>query len=175
MGQLRTALRAYAAEGHSPSAVMAHASAFLGELETERLATCVYATVSPDSGQVFIARAGHPDPLVRYAAGDVAELASAGGLPLGIHGVDVLEFPTTCHHLRRGDTLLLCTDGLLESRARSIASGSRQLRDAFRQGPDDMDALADHIVGAMSDSRVQEDDVALLLATLRATGPDREP
>ncbi|CAM5639162.1 SpoIIE family protein phosphatase OS=Streptomyces tendae OX=1932 GN=GUR47_04685 PE=4 SV=1 [Streptomyces tendae] len=43
MGQLRIVLRAYAAEGHPPATVMARASVFLHELDTDRFATCVYA------------------------------------------------------------------------------------------------------------------------------------
>ena len=39
MGQLRIVLRAYAAEGHTPATVMARASVFLHELDTDRFAT----------------------------------------------------------------------------------------------------------------------------------------
>ncbi|MEW2544389.1 SpoIIE family protein phosphatase [Streptomyces sp. NPDC047002] len=167
MGQLRTALRAYASEGHPPSAVLARASSYLAELDTERLATCVYVTVAVATGEILTARAGHPPPFVRYADGHVAQLEADGGLPLGVQGpAGSVPFPTTRHRLRPRETLLLCTDGLLESRGRSIDTGIRRVRDALRAGPADPAALARHIVGAVADSRAQEDDVALLLATL---------
>ncbi|MCF3964965.1 SpoIIE family protein phosphatase [Streptomyces fuscigenes] len=173
MGQLRTALRAYASEGHPPSTVMARASAFLTELETDRLATCVYVAVTPRTGEALLARAGHPDPFVRYANGDVAHLEVDGGLPLGMPGFATAPHPTTRLLFERGDTLLLCTDGLLESGRRSLDAGCRRVVEAMAEGPVELRALAAHIVGAVADSRGQEDDVALLLATLSSPGPER--
>ncbi|MCA1217094.1 SpoIIE family protein phosphatase [Streptomyces sp. 8L] len=172
MGQLRTALRAYASEGHPPSSVLARASAFLAELETERLATCVYVAVAPVTGEVLIARAGHPDPFIRYANGKVAQLGVEGGPPLGMPGFGTAPFPATRCRLHRGDTLLLCTDGLVEARGRSIEAGFRRVRNALGRGPAELGALAEYIIHAVADSRAQEDDVALLLATLpsRASG-----
>ncbi|NEE17811.1 serine/threonine-protein phosphatase, partial [Streptomyces sp. SID7499] len=58
MGQLRIVLRAYAAEGHSPATVMARASVFLHELDTDRFATCTYAEVDLTTGVVQVVRAG---------------------------------------------------------------------------------------------------------------------
>ncbi len=58
MGQLRIALRAYAAEGHPPSTVLARASRFLAELDTERFATCGYAQLDLATGT----RATRPGP-----------------------------------------------------------------------------------------------------------------
>ncbi len=50
MGQLRIVLRAYAAEGHTPATVMARASVFLHELDTDRFATCLYAEADLSTG-----------------------------------------------------------------------------------------------------------------------------
>ena len=53
MGQLRIALRAYAAEGHSPDAVLSRTSRFLAGLSSDghsddvRFATCLYLEVDP--------------------------------------------------------------------------------------------------------------------------------
>ncbi len=63
MGQLRIVLRAYAAEGHSPGTVMARASVFLHELDTERFATCTYVEADLSTGVLQVVRAGHIDPL----------------------------------------------------------------------------------------------------------------
>ncbi len=57
MGQLRIVLRAYAAEGHSPATVMARASVFLHELDTDRFATCTYAEADLTTGVVQVVRA----------------------------------------------------------------------------------------------------------------------
>ena len=69
MGQLRIVLRAYAAEGHTPATVMARASVFLHELDTDRFATCLYAEADLATGVVQVVRAGHIDPLIRHADG----------------------------------------------------------------------------------------------------------
>lgn len=84
MGQLRIALRAYAAEGHPPATVLARASRFLSELDTDRFATCTYAQVDLATGAVRVARAGHFGPLIRHTDGRVGVPQVRGGLPLGI-------------------------------------------------------------------------------------------
>jgi serine phosphatase RsbU (regulator of sigma subunit) len=166
MGQLRTALRAYAAEGHSPSMIMSQASAFLHDLDTERLATCVYVDLDPATGRAQIVRAGHPCPLIRHADGRSAGTTVEGGLPLGLPDLDSAPYPTTHLSLAPRDTLLLCTDGLLESHGTDLGTGQRQLEKLLRDGPADLDQLAEHIVGTTETRESQEDDVALLLAAL---------
>ncbi|MEV5475038.1 SpoIIE family protein phosphatase [Streptomyces sp. NPDC052207] len=171
MGQLRTALRAFASEGHSPSTVMARASAFLGDLDTERLATCIYVTLDPESGNTLIVRAGHPGPLVRHADRSVSSIAVPGGILLGVPGAGDTPCPVTRYRMERGDTLLLCTDGLLENRDSGLDTGEREVRELLRSGPGDLGELAEHIINSVASRRMQEDDVALLLAALpeRAT------
>lgn len=83
MGQLRIVLRAYAAEGHSPATVMARASAFLHELDTDRFATCTYAELDLTTGVIQLVRAGHIDPLVRDTDGVVAGCPSRAGCRWG--------------------------------------------------------------------------------------------
>ncbi|MFF3752550.1 SpoIIE family protein phosphatase [Streptomyces sp. NPDC002018] len=178
MGQLRTALRAYATEGHSPAALMSRASTFLRDLDTERLATCVYASVGPATGQAEVVRAGHPSPHVRTARGS-ASLTMEGGPPLGLPlGLplgppDPAEAPYPTHHLRLGprETLLLCTDGLLEFHNTDMATGERQLEHLLDNGPGDLDQLAEHIVASIEGRQGQEDDVALLLASRTPPAP----
>ncbi|MGW3731405.1 PP2C family protein-serine/threonine phosphatase, partial [Streptomyces sp. NPDC000851] len=84
MGQLRIVLRAYAAEGHTPATVMARASVFLHELDTDRFATCLYAEADLATGVVQVVRAGHIDPLIRAPDGSCRRVPVPGGLPLGL-------------------------------------------------------------------------------------------
>ncbi|MFC1434924.1 SpoIIE family protein phosphatase [Streptacidiphilus sp. N1-3] len=174
MGQLRIALRAYAAEGHPPAAVMARASRFLADLDTGHFATCLYVEVNVDYGAAYAVRAGHLDPLVRRADGSSAIQPVAGGLPLGIDPEN--SYPVTRFTLDPGELLLLCTDGLVETRTVDIDAGMERLRVAIggahtvqAQGPDALEALADRIVGAAADSHDRDDDIAMLL--LRWEGP----
>ncbi|WP_328506688.1 SpoIIE family protein phosphatase [Streptomyces sp. NBC_00391] len=134
MGQLRIALRAYASEGHRPDAVLSRASRFLhGITNTDedayadlRFATCLYIEVDPVSGVLDIARAGHPDPVVRMADGTVLVRPTPGGLPLGID--PDADYPTTRLVLEPGETMLLCTDGLIETGGHDLDTGWRRIR-----------------------------------------------
>ncbi|GGY09956.1 ATP-binding SpoIIE family protein phosphatase [Streptomyces hiroshimensis] len=192
MGQLRIALRAYASEGHHPDAVLSRASHFLAGInasETEgdeaepRFATCLYIEVDPESGRLDIVRAGHPNPAIRLGDGTMLVRNTAGGLPLGID--PDTDYPTTRLVLEPGETMIVCTDGLIETGGHDLDSGWDRLREVIEGqplelggggvGPDgsDLEALADALVravhgpsshyttGPLLDRR--EDDIAVLL------------
>ncbi|NBE51624.1 SpoIIE family protein phosphatase [Streptomyces boluensis] len=191
MGQLRIALRAYAAEGHRPDAVLSRASRFLtgitdspadrpgggpGTLATgitdPRFATCLYVEVDPATGVLEIARAGHPDPAVRLDDGTVVMRATAGGLPLGLDPDS--DYPTTRVVLEPGETMMLCTDGLIETGGHDLETGWARLRTVLeRYQGDGLEQLADELVqavhgpgshystGPLADRR--EDDIAVVL------------
>ncbi|MGW6014536.1 SpoIIE family protein phosphatase [Streptomyces sp. NPDC055210] len=177
MGQLRIALRAYASEGHRPDAVLSRASRFLygitsdDEIADLRFATCLYVEVDPESGVLEIARAGHPDPAIRMADGTVLTRPTAGGLPLGID--PDADYPTTRLVLEPGETMLICTDGLIETGGHDLETGWLRIRKILESHDGDMEALADalvravhgpsshHTTGPLADRR--EDDIAVLL------------
>ncbi|MET9920865.1 SpoIIE family protein phosphatase [Streptomyces sp. NPDC059605] len=164
MGQLRIALRAYAAEGHSPSTVLARASRFLAELDTDRFATCTYAQVDLASGTVRVVRAGHFGPLIRHTDGRVGSPQVRGGLPLGIStDFGDEEFPETRLDLVPGETLVLYTDGLVEEPGADIDSGVRTLINEVSAGPAGAQALADHLSERLWERWGSGDDVALLV------------
>ncbi|MEV6668713.1 SpoIIE family protein phosphatase [Streptomyces sp. NPDC051162] len=189
MGQLRIALRAYASEGHHPDAVLSRASRFLAGInasETEgddiepRFATCLYTEVDPATGRLTIARAGHPDPAIRLTDGTMLLRPTAGGLPLGID--PDTDYPTTRLVLEPGETMLVCTDGLIETGGHDLETGWERLRGIIEghtcdeegvRATECLEALADALVqgvhgpsshyttGPLADRR--EDDIAVLL------------
>ncbi|MEU3252453.1 SpoIIE family protein phosphatase [Streptomyces sp. NPDC006997] len=170
MGQLRIVLRAYAAEGHTPATVMARASVFLHELDTDRFATCLYAEADLGTGVVQVVRAGHIDPLVRAVDGSCRRVPVDGGLPLGLSAeFGSLEYPVSTLELDPGHTLLLCTDGLVEQPGTDLDDGIQILTGLVATGPDDVRDLADRLI-EVAGERGGEDDVALLL--LRRRGLD---
>ncbi|MFE3517508.1 SpoIIE family protein phosphatase [Streptomyces sp. NPDC059166] len=164
MGQLRIALRAYAAEGHAPATVLARASRFLAELDTDRFATTTYAQVDLATGAVRVARAGHFGPLIRHTDGRVGAPQVRGGLPLGIstHFQDE-EFPETRLDLVPGETLVLYTDGLVEEPGADVDAGVAALIREVSEGPDGAEALADHLSDRLWEQWGSGDDVALLV------------
>ncbi|MFD7094988.1 SpoIIE family protein phosphatase [Streptomyces xanthophaeus] len=172
MGQLRIVLRAYVLEGHTPGTAMERASAFLRELETERFATCTYAEVDLTTGMLRMVRAGHLDPVVRRGDGSCHRIQVAGGLPLGLSPRDRpgtgSGYPVTSLELHPGDTLLLCTDGLIERPGADSDTGMGEFMDAVRAGPVDVEELADVLCDLVGDSG-GGDDMALLLLRRRGT------
>ncbi|MFE9257777.1 SpoIIE family protein phosphatase [Streptomyces sp. NPDC006879] len=167
MGQLRIVLRAYAAEGHSPATVMARASVFLHELDTDRFATCTYAEIDLSTGVLQLVRAGHIDPLVRSRSGDCQRIPVEGGMPLGLSAeFGTLAYPVTTVELDPGETLLLCTDGLVEQPGADLDDGIQLLTSLVRSGPFDLQSLADQLCEIVDD-RGGDDDMALLLLRRR--------
>jgi serine phosphatase RsbU (regulator of sigma subunit)/anti-sigma regulatory factor (Ser/Thr protein kinase) len=201
MGQLRIALRAYASEGHRPDAVLSRASRFLhglhdffgadtadaygaGDHSSPRFATCLYLEVDPATGRIEMARAGHPEPVVRTSDGTVLMRPTEGGLPLGI--VPDTDYPTTRLVLEPGETLMICTDGLLETGGHDLDTGWARLRGVLEDHADQsLEELADalvqavhgpsshHTTGPLADRR--EDDIAVLLLRREATPARRAP
>ncbi|MEU9361503.1 SpoIIE family protein phosphatase [Streptomyces sp. NPDC048301] len=196
MGQLRIALRAYASEGHRPDAVLARASRFLSGLtetydltdgedpsDVTRFATCLYAEADPETGTLDIARAGHPDPVVISVDGTAVIRQTAGGLPLGVE--EDADYPTTRVVLDPGETIMLCTDGLIETGGHDMATGWTRLRPVLEKPVDDLEELAEALVqtvhgpgshyttGPLVDRR--EDDIALVVMRREASRTRRTP
>lgn len=161
MGQLRIVLRAYAAEGHIASTVMARASTFLADLDTDRFATCLYAEIDPSTGWVQVVRAGHLDPLLLQGDGTCRPVSVPGSLPLGLH-LGPSAYQETALELEVGETLLMYTDGLVEHPSRDIDEGVRQLAASTARGPKDLRQLADWVVESPR-AVGGADDIAVLL------------
>ncbi|MFD7315318.1 SpoIIE family protein phosphatase [Streptomyces sp. NPDC059883] len=177
MGQLRIALRAFAGEGHAPATVLARASRFLSELDTERFATCVYAQVDLVTGGMRAVRAGHLGPLVRHNDGRIGWPHLRGGLPLGYAtAFGQEEFPETRLDLVPGETLVLCTDGLVEEPGSDISVGMDALAEMVRTGPGQAGELADHLSERLWERWGTGDDIALLVLRRRPDpGTDQAP
>ncbi|MDT0389442.1 SpoIIE family protein phosphatase [Streptomyces dubilierae] len=159
MGQMRTAVRAYAVEGHPPDVVVAHANRLLVGMETDLFATCCYVELDMEEGNALFVRAGHLAPLVRHPDGGTAEIAVEGGLPLGV--LADAEFPLTALALAPGSVLALVTDGLVESADLHLEEGMRLVRRALAAAdPADPGRMADELLG---EAGRREDDVAVLL------------
>jgi PAS domain-containing protein len=159
MGQIRTAIRAYAVEGHSPDVVISHANRLMVGMETDLFATCCYVAMDMEEGDTWLVRAGHLPPLVRDPDGGTREIEVEGGPPLGV--LADAEFPMTTLGLPPGSVLALLTDGLVESASLPLEDGLRRVRDTLAAtDPADAGGLADALLGGVGR---RDDDVALLL------------
>ncbi|MEV0598431.1 SpoIIE family protein phosphatase [Streptomyces sp. NPDC050315] len=159
MGQIRTAIRAYAVEGHPPDVVISHANRLLVGMATDLFATCTYVELDIEEGNLWCVRAGHLPPLVRHPDGSSEEIEVEGGLPLGVHAD--AEFPLVMAGLAPGSVLTLVTDGLVESASLDFEDGMRRAGDVLSAAdPSDAERVADDLLGG---SERRADDVALLL------------
>ncbi|WP_435862533.1 SpoIIE family protein phosphatase [Streptomyces phaeochromogenes] len=168
MGQIRTAVRAYTTVGQQPGEVMSSTNRLLIDLGTELFASCVYLRLDPAHGQLVMARAGHPPPLLRRPDGKVRVLDLAGGPLLGID--PAATYPTTDVALPPGSLLALYTDGLIESPGVDIEDALAGLAQRLSEiGDRPLDEVADSLVEHSGTAEQRVDDVALLLLRARPT------
>lgn len=162
MGQLRSALRAYAAEGHDAVSVVSRSNRLMADIDPGAFATCCYVEVDLLLGRAYVTRAGHPAPVLRSADGATRMLEVAIGLPLGVDPDETyLAEPI---ELSAGDTLVLFTDGLVEDSRTSMDIGLELLATAVRAGDvTDLEAFADGLVSRHGTAEHRPDDIALLV------------
>jgi hypothetical protein len=161
MGQLRSAVRAYARLDLPPADVLQHLDGVVRELGDDQIVTCIYAVFDPYDRMLTYANAGHLPPLVRSADGAVLRLQGASSPPLGAALGPIVEERI---RLEPGDVLALYTDGLVERRDIDIDAGVDALALALAalEGPLRPEAPGQLMSVLLPDG--PDDDVALLLA-----------
>lgn len=167
MGQLRSTLKTLAKLNISAAEVLARLDEQAQELGMDRLATCLYAVYDPGAQRVTLTSAGHPPPVLVHTDGTALLLPVPPGVPIGVGG---FGFETTEVDTPAGSTLLLYTDGLVESRLRDVEVGIEQLRTccsnaSHRKAPPQLEALCDDILNMLGPGD-RDDDIALLAARL---------
>jgi Stage II sporulation protein E (SpoIIE) len=132
---------------------------------SEGFVTAVHLSLDLTTGEYVVSSAGHP-PAVHYdAASGRWRVTQARGIVLGVVP-DLQSVPTNSEEgvLRRGDALLLYTDGLVEAPGRDIDAGidkllgeaERLVTHGFRSGAGDLVTALQRDVGS-------NDDCALVL------------
>ncbi|NWF29642.1 SpoIIE family protein phosphatase [Streptomyces sp. PKU-EA00015] len=173
MGRLRTAVHAYANEGHPPAAVLERTNRLLAELNTDPdralFATCCYIALTPSDGTLRVCRAGHPAPALVTPRKPPRLLEIPGGLPLGIDREE--RYPTTRLRIAPGSVLALTTDGLLEAVNKDIDQGIERFLQGLRGAPTaNLQTVVDDLLAGTQEAHGLGDDVALLLARLDRPG-----
>ena len=172
MGQLRSAVRAFALAGLGPGSLLDALDGYARRHAVGRMATVVYAELDLAHANLRFACAGHPPPLIA-APGEASRLAWDGrSTPLdsfpAAGGAGRTEAELA---LVPGTAVLLYTDGLVERRAEAVHDGLDRLRaevDARRAEP--VTALCGGLVRAFHDAG-HADDVCLLALRLAADPP----
>ncbi|WP_433401471.1 PP2C family protein-serine/threonine phosphatase [Streptomyces sp. CA-146814] len=172
-GLARHTLRTLLEEGTDPGTALSRLNRALRQERASRFLTAVVATLTPQpDGTALLSTcsAGHPPPLVLRGDGTVSEVLS-GGLLLGV--LDDVSYDSHEERLAAGDTLVLFTDGLTESREAGGAFFESVLpgRLAALRGSD-----AAHIAESLArQAKVfrdsGQDDIALLVARWTGVQP----
>jgi anti-anti-sigma factor len=157
MGQLRTALRAYASDEMTPEATINRLSRFVHEIHLEGFATLVYGLFDPEAGTFTFVRAGHPPPLIVDPNGNARVLAAGLSPPL----TESHRFESVSVPLGEGETLILYTDGLIERPHRSLDEGLAALMRAAERATGNVEEVCDAILEAL-DASSSDDDIALV-------------
>ncbi|WP_052681750.1 PP2C family protein-serine/threonine phosphatase [Saccharothrix sp. ST-888] len=159
MGQLRTAVRAYARLDLPPHEIMGLLDSIAMEIDANQIATCTYAVWDPGGATLLYASAGHLPLLLRCPDGTVLRGEEQNGPPLGTGG--------GTHHshtlrLLPGTTGVLYTDGLVERRDEDIDQGLDLLARTLSGALGDPEIVCARLLRAMGVTAEHDDDVAVL-------------
>lgn len=165
MGQLRTAVRAYARLDLPPHEVMRLLDGIAMEIDANQIATCTYAVWDPDRSSLTYASAGHLPVMLRCPDGTVLRSEEQNGPPLGTGGGVHLS-----HTLRLlpGTTGVLYTDGLVERRDEDIDQGLDLLARTLGGPVGTPEVVCARLLRAMGVTAEHDDDVAVLAFQLPA-------
>ncbi|MFC7219950.1 SpoIIE family protein phosphatase [Streptomyces polyrhachis] len=175
MGQLRTATQTLAGLDLPPHEVLHHLDEQAQRLGEERMATCLYAIYDPIAQRLTLSNAGHPPPVLLHGDGRSEVLDVPPGAPIGVGGT---VFESVELDVPAGATLLLYTDGLVESRLCDVSTGIDRLCERLSRSatladplhPSALEALCEEVLDVL-DPTTRDDDIALLAARLDGIAP----
>jgi PAS domain S-box-containing protein len=164
VGRLRSALRAYALEGHQPARVVEQLNRLIWtEEDDSQMATLIYVVLDPVAEQLRWVNAGHPPALLLNDGRAPEFLEGGSSVPLGV--LPFPEFEESSVAIDQGATVVLYTDGLVERPGEHIDMGLDRLADAVRGTSTDPQQICDRVLRELVPDVGAPDDVAML--TLR--------
>jgi serine/threonine-protein kinase RsbW len=168
MGQLRNALRAYALDDHDPADTLDRLARFGDRVGLERMATVVFAVLDPQTGELTVASAGHPQPIIVTESGAAFVVAFPSDPPLGVVLAPHRQYTTL---LEPRAAVVLYTDGLIEDRAVAVDESIRHLLSAVQAAGTDPERICAAIEQLALGDGGHRDDVAVLVLQ-RMTDPE---
>jgi anti-sigma regulatory factor (Ser/Thr protein kinase)/putative methionine-R-sulfoxide reductase with GAF domain len=161
MAQMRTAVRAFASEGHGPADVAGRLNDLLLREGDQRTATVAYLALDQETSRVTAVSAGHLPPLLIDSDEEADFLHVPSGPPVG--AARIAHFREVQFDVPLGSLLLLYTDGLVERREEPLDVGLERLRTiAAAIGSSSPQAFCDAVLSDALEDVDQEDDVALI-------------
>lgn len=166
MAQVRSAVRAYAAEDEHPSSVVRRTARHIELFGITSVVTMIYGVLddaASDGTRTFRwANAGHPPPVLRTPGGAVVELPDGISPLLGAPTPQ--ERPMATEVLPAGSMLLLYTDGLVEVRHEGLSESIGHLLGVVAEATGTTAAdICQAVLGAQLSGSDLHDDVALVV------------
>ncbi|MEV4506842.1 SpoIIE family protein phosphatase [Streptomyces klenkii] len=178
MGRLRTAVQNFSTLDLPPGELLEQVDELASRIDQEagsddvRVpisgATCLYAIYDPTSGMCSFARAGHSSPAIVRPDGSVEFPELPAGSPLGRGG----PFESGELHLLEGSSLVLYTNGLIESRRPETDTGLQILTATLSHPGRTPEEICDAALASLPPDE-QCDDIVLLVARTRVLPSDR--
>jgi serine phosphatase RsbU (regulator of sigma subunit)/anti-sigma regulatory factor (Ser/Thr protein kinase) len=160
VGRLRSAMRAYALEGHDTSTVVERLNQLVwSELEDSQMATLVYLVVDQGEATISWVNAGHLPPLV-VEDGRPRFLEGPSSVPLGV--MPYAQYQAGVMELPQGATFVLYTDGLVERPGELLDTGLERLAEAAIDPAGGTERLCDELLDRLVPDGATSDDVAIL-------------
>lgn len=162
---IRYTLRSAALHYPDPTSGLAELnSVLLREVEPRRFCTVLFGTVEPvDAGETFrvtLATGGHPPALLVDPDGGIEPVRPGEGMLVGALPDAVFDVCTVT--LRRGQTLLFYTDGLIEARLDGIRFDELALSAFVAEHSGRGLAALMHDIATLAPKLSQRDDIAVL-------------
>lgn len=173
LAMIKYLIRAYAYEDPSPASVLNRTNQAISHMILDSFVTAAYLLYDSDSGLIKFSSAGHP--AVLHCGSETEESCrqyGSSGPPLGIMVESV--YSETEVGNKRGDKLVLYTDGITEARRPDgemfgIKGIERVLH---RRAQDDAQEMADALAAEASaySGGVLKDDIAVIVARIDRRG-----
>ncbi|OIJ65988.1 PP2C family protein-serine/threonine phosphatase [Streptomyces mangrovisoli] len=165
MGEIRHALRAYAAQNLAPHVLLEHLDHLLRLHQPGWTATVCIVLVDADLARLHVANAGHLPPLLLGPGGTPRYLREHGPLL----GLGLPQPAAACHDIESGSRLVMITDGLVETRNVELNERLDLLSAVVAEGPGEPEELCAHLVDLFGED--PDDDIIVFAARLQAPAP----
>lgn len=166
MARISSDLRLAAMAESDPARALGHVNRIVLERrQPDIFVTGIYLTLEVKTHQIMLANAGHLPPFIRRASGGLERVEGGAGTAIGIF--DDAEYEKAEIEMHPGDTIVLCTDGVLEATDDlGEQFGFDKLEESLKGGPADPAVLADRLMKSLRGhvgEAPQYDDLTLIV------------
>jgi PAS domain S-box-containing protein len=168
MGQLRSAVRAYARLDLPPADLLESLDGLVRDLGEDQIVTCIYAVFDPADQVLRFANAGHLPPIVATPGGECHVVEGTENPPLGVGPFNLTQLEID---LSSNTRVVLYTDGLVERRGEDLDLGIKKLALQVAELTGPVDGVPEELAAAMLPDG-PDDDVAILVARVDPPSAD---